>query len=113
MISSVCYRNAVFSKPLILRVPIWRQSSSNSTRKRMRPIILLDCKQLLPFQHISLESVTIAEMSDDETNHSSDILPRYMATYTIEFVDGRVVAEGTADTDEESDDLNEGEKIDD
>ena len=62
---------------------------------------------------ISLESVTIDEMSDDETNHSSDILPRYMATYTIEFVDGRVVAEGTADTDEESDDLNEGEEIDD
>lgn len=58
---------------------------------------------------ISLESVTIDEMFDDETNHSSDILPRYMATFTIGFVDGRVVAEGTADTD----DLNEGEKIDD
>ena len=43
-------RNAVFCKPLILRVPISRQSSSNSTRKRMRPIILQDCKQRLPFQ---------------------------------------------------------------
>ena len=60
---------------------------------------------------ISLESVTIDEMSDDETANSPDILPRYMATYTIGFVDGRIVAEGTAD--DEPNDLNEGEGIDD
>ena len=62
---------------------------------------------------ISLESVTSAEVSDEEVESSADILPRYVATYALEFVDERAIAEGTADPNEDSMNTDEGEGMDD
>ena len=49
---------------------------------------------------IHLDSVVIDEVSDEEIADSTEVLPRYLATYSIQFVDNRIVAEGTAETTE-------------
>ncbi|MBO0587092.1 fimbrial assembly protein [Sporosarcina sp. E16_8] len=50
---------------------------------------------------IHLDSVVIDEESDEEGSDSTEVLPRYLATYSIQFIDHRIVAEGTAGTTEE------------
>lgn len=54
---------------------------------------------------ISLESVTIGEMEDEST---VDLIPRYTATYSLEFVDDRVIEEETI-----SEEMEEGGALDD
>ena len=50
-------------------------------------------------------------VSTEETNDSTDVLPRYLATYSILFIDQRIVAEGTAGDDEEVPSTDEGDDI--
>lgn len=54
---------------------------------------------------ISLESVTIGEMEDEST---VDLIPRYTATYSLEFVDDRVIEEEAI-----SEEMEEGGALDD
>lgn len=49
---------------------------------------------------IHLDSVKVENVSTEETNRATDVLPRYMATYSILFTDQRAVVEGTAGVDE-------------
>ena len=55
---------------------------------------------------ISLESVTVADVTEDES--AADVLPRYIATYSLEFVDERLIEEETV-----SEETEEGVGIDD
>ncbi len=57
-------------------------------------------KSSLSITEIHLDSVKVDNVSTDETNPATDVLPRYMATYSILFTDNRIVAEGTAGVDE-------------
>ena len=45
---------------------------------------------------IHVDSVKVDNGSNEETNSATEVLPRYMATYSIRFMDDRIVAEGTA-----------------
>jgi len=49
---------------------------------------------------IRLDSVKVDNASTQETNLSTDVLPRYMATYSILFTDQRIAVKGTAEVDE-------------
>lgn len=49
---------------------------------------------------IHLDSVKVDNASTEETNPTPDVLPRYMATYSILFTDQRIPVEGTAEVDE-------------
>ncbi len=49
---------------------------------------------------IRLDSVKVDDVSDEETqSDATDVLPRYMATYSILFTDQRIAVEGTAGVD--------------
>ena len=59
---------------------------------------------------IHLDSVVIDDGSDEEVSDSTEVLPRYLASYSIQFMDHRIVAEGTAGTTEEVPSTGEGDE---
>lgn len=54
---------------------------------------------------IHLDSVTMDDVTDGEVVDSAKVLSRYLATYSILFIDNRVVAEGTAEITNENGEL--------
>jgi len=56
-----------------------------------------------------LQSVEYEDFTEDETSELIDVLPRYIATYSIQFEDERADVEGTAESIDESDAEAEGD----
>jgi len=57
-------------------------------------------KSSLSISEIHLDSVKVDNVLTEEANPTPDVLPRYMATYSILFTDQRIAVEGTAEVDE-------------
>lgn len=83
-----------FTGPSLAMVTVQFDTKSDSayyyTRLKSSPSV----------SEIHLDSVIIDELADEETAETTEVLPRYLATYSIQFVDNRIAAEGTAETTE-------------
>ncbi len=60
---------------------------------------------------IRLDSVKLIMYRLKKLIWSTDVLPRYMATYSIQFIDQRIAVEGTAGVDEAQSASDEGDDI--
>jgi len=61
---------------------------------------------------IRLDSVKVESVLTEEANPTPDVLPRYMATYSILFTDQRIAIEGTAEVDEAESSDEGGDTVD-
>ncbi|NYF25017.1 fimbrial assembly protein [Sporosarcina sp. JAI121] len=87
-----------FTGPNLATVTVQFDTKQDSayyfTRLKMSPTV----------SEIHLDSVVVDDSGEDVSD-SAKVLPRYLATYSLQFVDNRIVAEGTAETTEENGDV--------
>lgn len=85
------FQNFNFTGPNLATVTVQfdtkPDSAYYSTRLKASPSI----------SEIHLDSVTIDDSTDEKTAESTTVLPRFIAVYSIQFVDNRISAEGTAE----------------
>lgn len=67
-----------------------------------------------PFvSNVFLESVVYEDFSEEDTSELINVVPRYIATYLIEFEDERADVEGAIETTEEPESVEEGDEAND
>ena len=62
---------------------------------------------------VKLDTVTIEEFTEEDLDYSAEILPRFIATYSLQFVDNRTIVEGAVEASGEPETVEEGDGADD